>query len=751
MLRNLIRLIPILVATSFSLSCGEKKVEPRVSKQKTNFFEGLPAKFSPTSLKNQMGKGQTDLLRCFAQDQIPWQLWDKNLLKLATDAQVPILALVCTPIGHTTGEVRKQLNLTGALRDTLSKNFICSVVDTRLHPEISKVCYYLCKEVKRPITFPMFICLTHEGLPMRPLSSFSVMDTSPPAFERKVGMALATLSKLWMENSENSVKSSHRFNQARQELFAFPSPSEGPKNDRIERFAKTARKLSSLYDDGNNDLDDIGGLPPTSSVELLALGSCSGSLTKEVRARCQTAAQKVAHQMRTGAIRDPLDRSYFYARRGKDWSLPVFTKTLESQAEVASMFLKTGALLQDDLLLNEGLSLLDEIESRWLSPGLINLSMDEAKESPDTFLWSLEILSEILTDEEQQLATLAFSLREEGNIPTGTDLLGDYYELNSLRNKVTLSELAKSLGRSENEISTSLDTIREKLLKKRMASTTFTREKVMVVNELLTVLKARIDRCQCNRKPEDLESALSTADLLIKDFWDKEEGLLRLKKGSEGQVPAGGSEYGEAAASLTFLYQRTLDPKWLQLAITIFDRGIRDHLSENDLLSEIRKENRVVRLRQHNVAMIFGPSSLGFIDLAASRLHALTGNESYRKILDKHAGILDLGVEKNPVNHTDYALSCALAAPATLAILRGDQTTPDAQALLTELNAPRYLPFLAIRPQESSHGLAPLDALPAHDGSPSVILIQDGKTLGEVSTPSDLVNLLESSLATSSR
>ena len=747
--RCLVQFTLLLTVALGSLSCGEKPDSSRIQTEKTkNFFEGIPSKISPSSLKNQMAKGQTDFLRSFADDQIPWQLWNKDILKTATDAQLPIMAFVCTPLGQSSRQIARELNSNQTLFETLTKNYVSTVVDARLHPEIAKLCYHLANEINFSTSFPMAIWLSHEGLP---LTCIPVGNNSGKDLERVVGSALAMVNDIWSGSSDYAVKNSRRDNESRQERFSFRKPVEGPDGDRNELFRRSTRKLSSLYDIGNNDLDYIGGLLPTSSVELLALGSCSGLLTKEVRERCQTASLDIARQVMTGALRDPLDGSFFYARRTNDWSLPAFSKDLHSQAEVATMFLKTGSILKKQELLNQGLSLLDEIDSRWLKESLMTLSMDEEKESPDTFLWSSRILRGFLNEEEQKLAEVAFSLKEDGNIPSTVDPLGDFYNLNSLRNKLTVPEIARSLNRPENEVSTLLKTVCEKLLKKRMQSTTFASERVMILKDLTAVLKARIDRFNCTHKAEHLTSAIKTADQLVQDFWDSDKGLLRLKKGSEGQLTCGGADYGAVARALTLLYQNTLDPKWLDLATTIFDRGLKDNLAETGLLSEALEAEQVIPLRQHDISMIFGISTLGHTDFVASRLYALTGKEDYRKLIDKHAKILNPRMEDSIVNHTDYSLSCALNDVAYIAVLRAAHTTPESRAFLAVLNSPQYLPFLVIRPQGSAGGLSALEDLPPQDGSPSVLLIRDGKTIGKASSPADLVTLLESTLATSSR
>ena len=745
----LFRIIPILAASFATLSCGEKASGLRRQKDGTrNFFGDTAPTIEVSTLQNQMASGQTDLLKSFAGGRIPWQLWDEKILKTATEAQLPIMVMACSPLASTSLNVLKELEASPELRKLLTESAICTIVDTRLNPEIGKLSFHLSNEINRSTAFPMAIWLSHEGLPLAwiPIGASSGKD-----LERVITGALAMVNNIWRESSDYAVENSRRDHEARQLRFAFPNPAEKPQSNRNERFRKSTRKLSSLYRAGDKDLDYIGGLIPTSSLELLALGARSGLLNQEIRDRCRNASLGVARQIITGALRDPLDQSYFYARMTEDWNLPAFPKNLRSQAEVATMFLKIGCLLGEDNLTREGLNLLKKIETHWLPKSIVALSPDTGGNSSNAFLWKMETLTEILTPEEIELAFPAFGLDQDGNIPASADPLGKYYQLNTLRNTLTPDELAARVQQPVDSIKTALEVIRQKLLKARQAASPLFTEKTMILADLVAVLEATITRASCTGTDADLASAIGMANRLLEEFRDSEGRLLRLKNGSANNATAGAAEHSAVAYSFTLLYQRTLDPKWLTLATAIFDRAIETLLADNQLLAESPQDEEIIPLRQHNLSMIFGTSTLGFTDLAAARLHALTNTKSYRSILDKHASILDPIVAESIVNHTDYIISCAFGDPPLLALVHGDPTNPATQKLLKALNTPRQLPFLAVRPQQDAQGLAPLPEIPAAGDQPSVLLVRAGKSLGNAETPEALTTLLDSLIATSKR
>ena len=739
-----LRLTLIVTAALAAQSCGEKEVEPREPKNaEQNHFKNVAPKIALSDLKNEMAGAPTDLLRSFAQDRTPWQLWSPELLETAEEAQLPIFAFICSSDSPASRQVAREIDQLPELQKKLSQNALCTAVDTRLNPEMGNLSYHLANEINRSVAFPMALWLSHEGMP---LAWIPIGEKSGKDLTRVVESALAMVGDIWKNSSAYAVTNSRRDNEARQERFDFANLEKAPKTDRKENFRRFTRQLSTFYRVGEGDLDNIGGLLPNSSLELLALGTRSGLLTKEVRNRCRKAVLDVSRNLITGAMRDPLDFSYFYARRSANWTLPAFTKNLTSQGRTATMFLKAGALLQEDSLVEEGLHLLKQIETNWLDREICTLANLSGEDSPDVFLWSFEVLKEILSDEELELATLAYSLRKEGNIPIEADPLGNYFELNSLRNPFSPAQLAAQRGLDETTLVAKLDSIREKLLQRRKESGEFVSESLPVLSELVAVLEAQIHRAACTRSQDDQKTALTAAEKLLQTYWSPDRGLLRFKTEDEA-IPARGQGYSATALALTLLYQQTLDPKWLSLATSVFDRALDDLQADNMLLAETRKEDRVIPLRQHNISMIFGNSTLGMADAAASRLHALTGKDRYQELRDQHSVVLKEAMARSVVNHTDFVASCALGESPVLAILRGDRTTPAARELLAELNSWRNLAFLVVRPGEPAPPLLPTPDLPDPVGPVSVTLVRDHTILGQADSLSSLTALLDSVIA----
>ncbi|MGB2453463.1 MAG: DUF255 domain-containing protein [Akkermansiaceae bacterium] len=687
-----------------------------------------------------MATGETDFLRSLSTHQIAWQKWNHEILKKAKDAQRPIFALLCSPLGSASRSVVDELNESQDLRGIISTQAVCTVIDSTVNPEMANLGYRLSAEDKKSAAFPMIIWLSHEG---SPIASDPVGNISGRELKVIVSNLANVVEDLWTKSSRYTVENSRSENEKRQ-LRLKPNIEELKRPiTRNELFQREARQLSSLYSFGDKNLDFIGGLIPSSSIELLAIGSHSASLTREVREQSREAAKIMTLELTSGALKDHLTGSYFYARRTDDWTLPFFSKDLLSQAKVAATLLKVGNLIGDEQFTKQGLELLELLETEWLTKEISSKCPNGNADIGGAFLWDYRTLKKILNPEQLKVATIAFSLEPTGNIPLETDPLGNYFNLNSLRGKTSTQEIANELQLSAEDASKAVKTIKSKLLTFRREQIKIIRESTLTVKDLALVLRAQILRANHTRSPAHFDAANTTANRILSEYWEPEKGLFRIISDST-KVPARCQDAMAVGRSLNELYQATLNQGWLKSATEIVDHNIQQFGYSGKILTEVTKEEQIVPLEQFSVSMIFGESTLGISDQTLSRLYALTGNEAYGDILDAHRKYIARQAKGRVVYHTDYISSCSLGDSPLIAIVQGNIASELGKQFISILNAPKYLSFLTIRSESASPSLTPLTGLPPAKGTASVVLIRAGEALGQVSTIEELTELLDS-------
>jgi len=200
--------LAILIAFALTaLSCNDdahkKALEDR--KNEGNFFANDTASIDLENLKNEMASSPTGFLRSFQTDDIPWQKWNHDLLQKAKSAQKPIIILVGTSIGGHSRNLSAEISANPELRKLFSESAVCSVVDTRAHPEMSLLMEKLLREIRRSAQFPSLMWITHEG---SPLSSLPIGNLTGEALAVTLTSAIEQVNDTWLNASEYAIEHS---------------------------------------------------------------------------------------------------------------------------------------------------------------------------------------------------------------------------------------------------------------------------------------------------------------------------------------------------------------------------------------------------------------------------------------------------------------------------------------------------------------------------------------------------------------
>jgi hypothetical protein len=328
-MRAYFSILPLLYFFQLS-SCSDEKTTEKKDVEK-NYFSDAEVPDSAIDFKNEMATGETDFLRSLSTHQIAWQKWNHEILKKAKDAQRPIFALLCSPLGSASRTVVDELNEDQDLRGIISSQAICTVIDSTVNPEMANLGYRLSAEEKKSAAFPMIIWLSHEG---SPIASDPVGNISGRELKVVVSNLANVVEDLWTKSSRYTVENSRSENEKRQ-LRLEPNVEELKQPiTRNELFQRETRQLSSLYSFGDKNLDFIGGLIPSSSIELLAIGSRSANLTGEVREQSREAAKAMTLELTSGGSQGSPDRFLFLRAENRrlDASLFFYRPSFPSQS-----------------------------------------------------------------------------------------------------------------------------------------------------------------------------------------------------------------------------------------------------------------------------------------------------------------------------------------------------------------------------------------------------------------------------------
>ena len=739
-MHSLLKYLFIITLSMGVASCDPQKKSSREERQsKDDFFvDSTPAE-SLDTLQNELNRGETNLLKKFAVDPIPWQKWDASILEKARVRQAPIFLYIASGLSEDSRSIAVEISERKSIREMLMNNSVCTVADIQVNPELGTLAHHLCAEIKRPTAFPTLIWMSHEG---SPIAWLPISRTSGKKLDIVVNSSAAMVKDIWQSDSKYAVSNSLMDNKRRQERFDSPSLKGDDNSSRDQIFRTGTRGLSALYSEFDRNIDHTGGLLPSSTLELLSLGISHSSSTPQTRNKCSLAIKEVSSQLISEALKDQLTGSYFYARRNTDWSLPIFSKNLESQANLARFFLNGGSITNNKEMISEGKNLLELIENDWLAKPQSFIAPLSNPDRDGSFILDDDTLKKVLSESETKLAKLAFSLKPDGNIPSTVDPLGIFYQKNTLRRNIPLSEMASTLSQPEEAITSQLEQIRRKLLAHRHEITEFLSEPLIRAETSARVVRAQIAGANALNDETILTKALKNAALLRENYTHPSDGLCLFPVDSH-QFPARSKDYSLCALAALELYQATLDSQWLQWSTTLMDEALQKLSREGHPLREIPESEAIIPLAIHNRSMIFSDSSLGMSHNIFFQLGTLTGEKRYTEIADLIAKNISRQAQAAPVNHSDFIISCAKGDSPLVAVLKGKETS-EGQTLLKSLNSPKFLPYINVRGGNDSKLLK---ELPELSGNTSVSLFLDDKLLGTASNSDELDKLLSEKIS----
>ena len=202
-------------------SCDSKKKPSREDRgSENNFFDESAATETLDTLQNELNRGETELLRKFAVDTIPWQKWDSAILEKARVRQTPILLYIASGLSEDSRSIAVEISERKAIRDTLMNETVCAVADIQANPELGILAHHLSAEINQPTAFPTLVWMSHEG---SPIAWLPISRTSGKKLDIVINSSSAMVNDIWKSDSRYAVSNSRADSERRQARFDSPS------------------------------------------------------------------------------------------------------------------------------------------------------------------------------------------------------------------------------------------------------------------------------------------------------------------------------------------------------------------------------------------------------------------------------------------------------------------------------------------------------------------------------------------------
>lgn len=688
--------------------------------------------------KAPLTTGQSNMLDSQVDSPVQWQSWHKDLFRHANNERKTVCALIGSGTDIHTLRVLQEINGSPSLSGLMQKNHINTIIDSNLHPDMALYAAVLCESSKTPVGSTTLIWFSYDG---NPISWHSIQTKPDENVESSIQRMSDTVHHLWMESPEYTLEHSSKHPITTSAAF-FPKIQASQLGNKIS-IASPILRTKSLFDPVSNTVDKISNLVPADYLELMIYASRLPELSAVERQKCLQVAKKVADNRLIYGLIDPLDGGAFIGKQGMTDALPVFTKTLRTQAMSMRALYKLYQTTRDETYRNAADSIFSYTQKHHLmEDGSYALGISYLPENPQDqpCLFANDEIKVALSPEEYELARQAYELRSLGNVPLIDDPKKVYFKKNSLTWKLSLAELSKRTGMGRAPLTKSLENITTKLSALR------SQKPVQPIIEKLSTASATAlysSACTSGYRATGEASYLEAAKKTLSQIRDQfvgENGTLHRARYNDTllEIPAKGIDYTRVCQAALDLHEATLDPAWLDFAYSMHKQMLeRLGILETGIIKE---HDGTGYPKDHNVCSYYTTNALNndntcaLAQSNARRLAMRLGDTSLSQHAEKLGAVMDQTARISPIAAMDY-LSLESAARSQIVYIK----------------LPASEPMLATARKELCHIIAVTDGGPypelgkAISDMPagSCIVTTGRKVVGSTSKPAELKALLK--------
>ncbi len=444
--------------------------------------------------------------------------------------------------------------------------------------------------------------------------------------------------------------------------------------------------------------------------------------------------EKTLTRMRFGGIHDHIGFGFHRYSTDGQWLVPHFEKMLYDQALLAmaytEAFQATGKRFYAQTVREILAYILRDMTSK--EGGFYSAEdADSERVEGKFYLWTLPQIQQIIGIKEAEILKKIYNLDDDGNFksqdaeqPAGSNIL---------HLKKTLPELAGELGVSEKQLIRRLEKNREKLFKiRKQRIHPFKDDKILTDwNGLMIAALAKAGRVL--DEPAYASAAVKAADFIMRRLQDKNGRLLKRYRDGKAGLPAHLDDYAFVVWGFLELYQATFKTIYLQEAIRLNDLMIKhfwDYQNGGLFMTADDAEKLLTRNKEIYDGAIPSGNSVAALNLL--RLGHITGRQDYLQNAESIGKAFSGSVNRYPPGHAHLMVALEYALhPNYEVVIAGKPRAKDTRAMLMALRKP-FLPgkVVVVRPADKKEAAEIIRMAPYTE----FMVPKDGKATAYVCT-----------------
>lgn len=616
-----------------------------------------------------------------AYNPVDWYPWEPEAFERAAREDKPVFLSVGYSTCHWCHVMERESFEDPEVAEIMNDTFISIKVDREERPDIDGFYMQACQMMTGSGGWPLTIIMTSEKQPF-------FAATYIPKHSRRglTGLMefIPRIKRLWETDRHGLISTSVGIIEAmKSSIPVFDGEKLG-----LKTLRRAYGQLSSRFDKRHGGFSWVPKFPiPHNLLFLLRHWRRTGE------ERALKMVEMTLQAMRRGGIYDHIGFGFHRYSTDERWLVPHFEKMLYDQALLLMAYAEAYQATGNRFYRRVTEEVIDYVLRDMASPeGGFYTAEDAESEGEEGrfYLWSMQEMRENLSPEEAELAISVFNVKEVGNFRERSTM--GKGQLNILHIATPLTDQAVRLGIPFEDLEAHLEAVRWKLFRVRESRVRpFRDDKVLTSwNGLMVAALAKASRALGKAKYAE---AARRAVAFIMDRLLRNGRLLHRYRDGESAIPGFLDDYAFLIWGLLELYETEFDAQLLRVALELNGMLLKHFWDPEEggfFITADDGEHLPVRRKEvYDGALPSGNSVAMFILL---KLASITGNMDLKERVKSLERTFSSPVSVIPSAYTQLltALEYSLV-PSYVVVIVGDREKGDTRSMLEALYR-RFIP-----------------------------------------------------------
>ncbi|GAV24846.1 thioredoxin [Carboxydothermus islandicus] len=609
-----------------------------------------------------------------AYNPVDWYPWGDEAFKKALMEDKPVFLSIGYSTCHWCHVMERESFEDEEVADLLNKHFVAIKVDREERPDIDQIYMTACQAMTGQGGWPLTIIMTPEKKPFFAGTYFPKRSKwgRPGLIE-----ILTEIAKLWETDREQLLTISKRLYEFMQ---AMPQSKKGDLTEEV--LEKAYREFLGRFDSEYGGFGPAPKFPtPHNLIFLLRYWKRTGE------EKALFMAEKTLEAMTRGGIYDHIGYGFHRYSTDREWLVPHFEKMLYDNALLAYTYLEAYQATKKEKYARVAREVFTYVKRKMTSPeGGFYSAEDADSEGVEGkyYVWTQDEVKKVLGPEEGELFCRVYDITPEGN-----------FEGKNIPNLIhtDLESMAVKFGKSLEELTESLDRMRQKLYQEREKRVLPHKDDKILTSWNGLMIAALAKGARVLQDQELLNMAQKAAEFIFSKLRRDDGRLLARYREGEAAVLAYLDDYAFLIWGLIELYEASFEVRYLKLAVELTREMLKLFWDEKHgglYFTGVDGEELITRPKEiYDGAM---PSGNSVAALNLLRLGRMLGEEDFlqkaEEILSTFAG----KVSEIPSAYSFYLLAYIFyLGPVKEVVVAGEPGGEDTRAMIEKINL-AYLP-----------------------------------------------------------